>query len=418
MSQNIDSFVQRLAAEAEVELEPARSLAELAPPHQQLVTALQEAGAPTDFTACALGALRKPVASLPAGTLVVRYEQSTGPTMLVCPLLVYDHGTLTPQTVTLGNYIPKPPLLRNALVMGLGKKLAESLGKSLLKKVSPELYKQIFGKNLEDISRELDQLKTDLKGYLDELRRGLDMQKQQDDFFDVVTWFSGDYQGTVRTHLLNEPVDEVYLHRQLDKKRIALLQLAGRLEYRISTDAEVDQCTYQARRKVDLYRLVGLQYLVLLSEQLYWQRRLAQQEEKYRNGDLLRKYQDFGAAFQRTLSGLLDQLRQGRYGKITPLQDAEHPALSFFHWRDDFESHEAQDPFRGDKLHQEVPYSASWVDWMIGGSRKGPAEARARDERERHVGDVKRLFQEYVEVPIGDALAAVREGVAQLPPSL
>lgn len=287
--QNVDVLVRLGGPTAlpidSVHFDPEVAPGDLLPWQQNVLTALAEMGAPADYAACAFGALGQPIGELPAGTLAIRYTLAGEHLWLACPTLSYKGGQLGGQTSVLGNYAPpaskesKTPMLGNPLVLGLGKQLAMAVGKSLLKRESPELYEKVFGKELDDISRELTALKDDLKQYLDNMRREMYAQKQHDDFFEVVYWFVQEYKGTMRTHLLGEEVDGDRQHKLLEKNRGDLLVLAGKMQLQLELDQEVDDCTYQARRKVELYRLVGLNYLLLLGEQLYWQRLLAKDEK-------------------------------------------------------------------------------------------------------------------------------------------
>lgn len=66
-----------------------------------------------------------------------------------------------------------------------------------------------------------------------------------------------------------------------------------------------------------------------------------------------------------------------------------------YEWRDEFESNNPNDPFRGPKLHEKFRTSIDNTDY-----RMSPVREAGRAARNKHIEEVEYLFEQHIENPL------------------
>lgn len=332
-----------------------------------------------------------------------------------------------------------PASLGHPLLLGLAKQLGTVLGKSLLKKVDPQLYIICFGKSTDELLTEhLANLKEELKDYM----RQIQQENKEDEIIKARGWLRDTYSTKLSTLAQGKHVDASIVLGELAHYQRQMQDLAEIIERRL-TPEQLASCDYATRLKVELHRLAFLTRLVLMAARIYWYRlaNAGQAEDS-----LEAEFQAYATARLAASEHMMERLRQGRYDKIVgPYHlnagqfdgerrlylnesglffNATFPLHHFYNWRDDFESSKPADPFGGGKLYEVFQYNISKnfnpIGWLPLVPKENNAQeetntrVRAEQDRNKHFGDVERLFKLHVENPFEEARQDVKRSLDAL----
>lgn len=322
---------------------------------------------------------------------------------------LYDNGEIRERDIlhVVGEPAPEPKPIRvgNPVAMFLAKEFAKALGKRLAK----DLYRQyIQTDNDQKFKAELEKMKTELRQIVAELFQASKYENLEDRLIAARAWLVGDLSRTLETIADgdHDPTTLEDLKKQLQERETQMHDIASIIEARLP-DSALRDCDYITRVKAVLYAATACLRVLLYKELIYIKNLLNNNTsaDKKNVDNFLKK-----AAEQ--LDHYVEELRTGRLSKISELTHYDHRTehvswSSFFtsfkvyrgeagyEWRDEFESNNPNDPFRGPKLHEKYRTAIDNTDY-----RKTPVREAASEVRKKHIEDVKYLFEQYIENPL------------------
>lgn len=322
---------------------------------------------------------------------------------------LYDNGEFRERDILHIVDEPAPELeailVGNPVAMFLAKEFAKALGKRFAK----DLYRQyIKPDNDQSFKDELEKMKTELRQIVAELFQESKYEKLEDQLITARAWLVGDLSRTLET-IANGDYDEKTLKdlkKQLQERETQMHDIASIIEARLP-DSALRDCDYITRVKAVLYAATACLRVLLYKELIYIKNLLNNNTSAdKKNVDVFLKK----AAEQ--LDHYVEELHTGRLSKISELthydQRTEHLSWSSFftgcyvyrgeagyEWRDEFESKNPNDPFRGPKLHEKFRTSIDNTDY-----RMSPVREAGRAARNKHIEEVELLFNEYISIPL------------------
>lgn len=360
------------------------------------------------------GATIASIGQLHAGCPVLKATTNLAEYLVVYDNFVVANGTIKNNTIAYGNYKPKPPVLKNAIVLFL----AQEFGKALAKKGAEELYNKFFP---EDKDAVLKQELKKVKDELIELLKEIKYENLEDKLIATRGWLRDIYSEKVNSYNNKETQNMEEIRLDLKGRQEEIYAAAEIIQQRI-LDTDLASCDYTTRSKVMLYTTFVSLRIVILKEQIFWQNvMLAQGNKNYANTADLNELRKYVSKVSEKIKDYSTKLKKGRLEKIS---DFSHTTQKHFKqnkvgwgykhfatikWNDKFESSNKNDPFRGEKIESFRSLNTDEKDNNV-------EQIKADMERDRtnHFNDVVGLFSKHVEDPINDVLSKLANNVLEI----
>ncbi|MDO7876797.1 hypothetical protein Q5H93_18775 [Hymenobacter sp. ASUV-10] len=351
--------------------------------------------------------LRKPFRGYRAGTPVAECHTATGQYLAVFDEFELGQGRLQPAVQATGNYRPKPILLGNPVVAFFAKEVGKMLFKSAVD--------YIFQDDDDTATRaEMGRMKDELKDFMVEIQ----YDNIENDLIGIRAWLMDTYQPQAKSFREGGRVRVAELHDGLMKRQAKLQQVSAVMVKRIK-DNELKDCTYRVRSKVLLHTLVYGMRTVLMAELVGWRELLAKTDPDYNPQNLRTELREFVDLHTGKSEHYLSTLWEARRNFISDLKsgsevyhssgmDVPSTVSKWWGWKDEFESGNQQDSFRGSKLNDQQSYNDNSLKEADRKASEEKARQQAEKNRNNHIEDVRRIFDENVRELMQDVITSAR----------
>ncbi len=321
---------------------------------------------------------------------------------------VIDDSKIKHNERNLGNYVVPKLMLKNAVVLFFVKEFAKGLAKT----VGKELFAEFFPR---DKDASLNKAMGDLK---DEIRKIFQEAKYEgfaDELIALRGWLRDTYSKKTESHYKGESINKEEIRDDLRKRQENLKAIIDVITARVKLE-DMNNCVYLERVKVLLYAASSALRIILMKEQVFWQKILLDAgNQQYNNNADFNELKEFMQTAADNLRIWIPLLKNGRINKIGPIEEktdwtgfGENVYETYLlEWRDHFESKDKDDPFRGDKIVWKKRYNKAGKD-----ENRAEIMTQAEKDRNDHINKVKNLFEEHISQPLGEVLKELEKSQA------